>query len=342
VTKSQLRTAPILTGSIAIDRIMNFEGSYEEAIKPDKLHVLSLSVLLSQLVDTHGGIAANIAYNLAMLGDQPVLLGAVGSNARDYMAQLQTLGVNTEFIHYSELPTATFTVMTDANGCQVGGFYPGAMSDEGLTQLPEVVAKLDAQSKANVTSPFIVISAHDPELMARQVNDCQKNNYRLFYDASQQISNLSAHDLQQGVEAAELLILNDYEMEVLQQKTGWSLLELRTKVPVIIVTLGEKGCLIYDSRAKAERQATLLPTEVKAVPNIEAIDPTGAGDAFRAGFLYGYLRDWSLVESAQLGCVVASFAVERKGTQEHQLHWEKIKNRYQTSYKESHGQNIRF
>lgn len=309
----------ILTGSIAIDRIMNFDGSYEEAIKPDKLHVLSLSVLLNQLVDTHGGIAANIAYNLAMLGDQPVLLGAVGSNGRDYMAKLEALGVNTQFIHYSELPTASFTVMTDRNGCQVGGFYPGAMSDEGLQALPEVVNAFTA------ASPFIVISAHDPELMARQVAACKEHQYRLFYDASQQISNLSAHDLQQGVEAAELLILNDYEMEVLQQKTGWSLAELQAKVAVIIVTLGEKGCRIY-----AESLAT--NTEVSAIPDLKAIDPTGAGDAFRAGFLYGYLRDWSLIESAQMGCTVASFAVERKGTQEHQLHWDAVKKRYQAQY----------
>lgn len=312
----------ILTGSIAIDRIMNFDGSYEEAIKPDKLHVLSLSVLLNQVVDTHGGIAANIAYNLAMLGEQPVLLGAVGSNGRDYMAKLQTLGVDTQFIHYSALPTASFTVMTDRNDCQVGGFYPGAMSDEGLTPLPEVVAAL-AQEK-----PFIVISAHDPELMARQVEACHQHGYRMFYDASQQINNLAAHDLQQGVAAAELLIVNDYEMEVLQQKTGWSLAELQSKVPTIMVTLGEKGCQIYSTKNNKTTTAT-----VPAIAGITAIDPTGAGDAFRAGFLYGYIRDWSLVESAQLGCVTASFAVERKGTQEHQLHWDKVKKRYQASYK---------
>lgn len=310
--------ALILTGSIAIDRIMSFDGSFEEAIKPDKLHVLSLSVLLNQVVDTHGGIAANIAYNLAMLGDQPLLLGAVGVNGRDYMAKLQTLGVNTQFIHFSELPTASFTVMTDKNDCQVGGFYPGAMSDEGLASLPEVVA--------TQKNSFIVISAHDPELMARQVRDCNEHNYRLFYDASQQINNLSGHDLQQGVEAAELLILNDYEMEVLQQKTGWSLAELQAKVSTIIVTLGEKGCRIYSQAADG------TPIDVAAIPDVKAIDPTGAGDAFRAGFLYGYLRNWSLVESARLGCVVASFAVERKGTQEHQLHWDKVKKRYQTNY----------
>lgn len=327
----------ILAGSIAIDRIMNFDGTFEEAIKPDKLHVLSLSVLLKQVVDTHGGVAANIAYSLALLGENPLLLGAVGENGRSYMEKLQNLGVDTQLVHYSELPTASFTVMTDRNDCQVGGFYPGAMSDEGVTPLEDAVhtvtlGKKSAQKTTQklVEKPLIVISAHDPQLMARQVSTCQKHDYRLFYDASQQINNLSGNDLQQGVEAAELLILNDYELEVLQQKTGWTLTELQAKIPVLVVTLGEKGCLIYDSRQANTKQ--MSEHQVPPVTNLKVVDPTGAGDAFRAGFLYGYIRDWSLVECAQLGSVVASFAIERHGTQEHQLLREQLRHRLKETY----------
>jgi adenosine kinase len=261
----------------------------------------------------------------------------VGENGRTYMEKLERLGVDIRFVHYSNLPTASFTVMTDRDDCQVGGFYPGAMSDEGVTDLNEVVSEVmslaSSEASKNTSNPsqqpLIVISAHDPELMARQVIACQKHHYRLFYDASQQINNLSAHDLQQGVSAAELMILNDYEMEVLQQKTGWSLIELQTKVPVLIVTLGEKGSLIYDQRSTSAKS-----TAVPALTNLQVIDPTGAGDAFRAGFLYGYTRNWSLVSCAQLGSVVASFAIEKRGTQEHTLPRVDIQRRFTDTYGE--------
>jgi len=309
----------ILAGSIAIDRIMNFDGTFEEAIKPDKLHVLSLSVLLSNVTDSPGGVAANIAYNLAMLGEMSMLVGAVGSNGKEYMDELKMVGVDTSNVHFSDLPTATFTVLTDKNDCQVGGFYPGAMADENQVSLTSVITD---------KKQLVVISAHDPELMARQVEECRENKYRLFYDISQQVSNVSSGQIKAGLEVAELLIVNDYEMQVIQDKTALSFEQIQKLVPLIIVTLGGEGSLVFD-----QRTGKSIEVKVPAVPNVKVIDPTGAGDAFRAGFLYGYVREWDVETCVQWGSVTASFAIEKHGTQTHTFNTTKIKKLVEKYYK---------
>lgn len=303
----------ILTGSVAIDRIMSFKGKFADLIQPDKLHVLSISILLDELKDTRGGIAANIAYNLALLGDHPVLLGSVGKDGAGYMQRLAELGVQTDQVHYSQQPTATFTVMTDMADCQVGGFYPGAMSDAESLSLSHALS--DA---------FVVISPHDPTAMRRQVAECRERNMRMFYDVGQQVTNIPAEDIKAGIEAAELLIVNDYELGVIAEKTGWSEAEIKQKVTVCIVTLGEKGCEIYQGAGEG---ITVLAARISKLA-----DPTGAGDAFRAGFLYGYTRNWDVAQAAQLGAVVAAYAVEHHGTQEHFFTPQEIEQRYNSNY----------
>src|SRR5258708_187229 len=184
----------LLTGSIAIDRIMVFPGRFSDVIQPDKLHILSISVLVNELKETRGGTSANIAYTLALLAEKPILLGSVGSSARSYMKNLAKMGIDTQYIHYSKLPTAAFTVMTDQANCQIGGFYPGAMGDAASLKIAQF-AEDDV---------FVVVSPHDPQQMAQQVAESHKLKKRLFYDVSQQISNISAADLRAGVEATEL------------------------------------------------------------------------------------------------------------------------------------------
>jgi adenosine kinase len=306
----------IICGSIALDRIMNFSGKYRDLIKPDKLHVLSLSVLLDKLEETPGGVAANIAYGLAQLGDRPIILGSVGPDAADYMNKLSAAGIDTGSVHVSKLPTASFNVMTDSDDNQVGGFYPGAMADaESLTLVPWAGQDV-----------LVCVSAHDPGSMRSQVAECNRHGLRLIYDPGQQVSNSPAVSLKAGVDAAEVLIINDYELSVLCDKSGMSAEEIKAKVPVVITTLGKDGSLIDGAKAGG-------PHGIPACRPGKLVDPTGAGDGYRAGFLYGYLRQWQLPKCGRLGSVIASFAIERHGTQT-ELSKEAVIARYRQAFNE--------
>ncbi|MFH2118455.1 MAG: carbohydrate kinase family protein [Candidatus Paceibacterota bacterium] len=307
----------ILAGSISIDRIMNFAGSYKDLIQPDKLHVLSISVLVDSLQRSHGGIGANIAYNLALLGEQPILFGAVGPNTEDYLNKLEKLGVDVTHVYHSELPTATFSTLTDKDDNQVGGFYPGAMSDSATLSL------IPWKNK-NVLA---VISAHDPEAMRQQVAECTLHKIRYVYDIGQQASNLSAEDIIAGLDQAEILFANDYELGVISQKIKRSEAEIVKSLQICITTLGKAGCRIEGKRVGKA-------IEVPAMSGLKVVDPTGAGDAFRAGFLFGYVRAWSLEKCAKLGSIIASFAIEQRGTQEHNFSLADCQKRYQQTYKQ--------
>ncbi len=315
----------IISGSIAIDRIMNFSGRYQDLIHQKKLDVLSVSVLVDDLKIAPGGIGANIAYSHALLGNAPILLGSVGPDGREYMDALQEAGVDIHYIHSSTLPTASFSVLTDAAHNQVGGFYPGAMADaESLSLKP--------WAKQNV---FVCISAHDPAGMRRQVDECKKMGLRLLYDPGQQVNNISGEDIRRGLAAAELVIVNEYEHSLLCEKTGISEKKLCQQLPVIVTTKGADGILISGSSVPK-------PLHIHAAQPKQIVDPTGAGDAFRAGFLHGYLRQWDLIQCGQLGTAVASLILESFGPRaEFTMH--QVAHRYVDAYHQSitlHERNI--
>jgi adenosine kinase len=309
-------TRLVISGSVAIDRVMNFSGQYRDLINADKLHVLSVSVLVDSYDQAQGGTGANIAHSLALLGDNPVLLGSVGKDADIYIERLGSEGVDTSKIHVSELATASFNVLTDSDGNQIGGFYPGAMSDaESLSFL------------GFKDSPALFcISAHDPAAMRRQVEECSANNLRLFYDPGQQVSNLPAEDLKAGALAAELLIVNDYEMGLLCKKTGLSQDDIFGSTDVVVITHGAEGSTISGRKLPE-------PVNIQSSSPMSVVDPTGAGDAYRAGFLYGYLRQWDVSQCGQLGSVVATFALEQHGPQA-QISKPAVQSRYQQTYGE--------
>jgi adenosine kinase len=305
----------VVSGSIAIDRIMNFSGRFRDLIQTDKLHALSLSVLLEELEDSLGGVGANVATNLALLGERPVLLGSVGDDAKDYIKQLDDLGVDMSHIHISKLGTASFNVMTDSEDSQVGGFYQGAMADaDSLSFKPwhgkDVVA---------------MVSAHNPEAMNRQVEECKKYGLRLVYDPGQQIAESSV-DLKAGVMAAEVVFVNDYELSALCAQIDMTPRELAAQVPVLVTTLGRHGSVI-------EGKNVPEPINADAAKPEKVVDATGAGDAYCAGFLYGYVRNWDLKVCGQLGSTVASFIVELHGTQR-EFSKHEIKIRYEKNFDE--------
>lgn len=294
---------------------MNFNGSYADLIKPDKIHVLSLSVLVDNLTHSRGGVATNIAYNLALLGDHPIVLGSVGKDALAYINDLKKIGVNTDHIHQSHLPTATFTVLTDKNNNQVGGFYPGAMSD---------TKDLSLKSWEG-THTLAVVSANDPVLMSRLVSESHKYGLELIYDPSQQVSNCTGADLKAGVMAASILMVNDYELSVLCAKTGLTETQIKEIVPLIVTTLGKDGSILSG-------KSIATPIQIPVISGLNPIDPTGAGDAYRGGFLYGYSRGWEPVICAELGTVMASYTIELVGTQTHSPSKDEIITRYKKAF----------
>lgn len=307
----------ILCGSIAIDRIMNFASKYTDHLDLNKTDNFSLSVFLTGLKNSYSGIAANIAYTLALLGDKPVLLGAVGQEAVQFITKLKSLGIDISHVHLSKLPTASFNVITDGANNQIGGFYPGAMFDsENLT--------LKKWKKDNV---FVVMSAHDPKAMRRQIEECSLYKLPMCYDIGQQVINTSIEDLSLGVSMAEILILNDFELSILSQKIKTSPEILKSKTPIIITTMGEKGSMIEGKKVRGK-------IAIKAVKSKVVVDPTGAGDAFRGGFFYGFARGWELEKCGQLGAVAASYAIENSGTQEHNFTKQEFIERFESSFRE--------
>jgi adenosine kinase len=315
---SPARPAPIVvSGSIAIDRIMRFGGRYRDYLVADKLDKVSVSIFLDGLTDSRGGVGANIAYSLALLGEEPVLLGAAGKDARLYLEELAHVGVNIKYVHESARPTASFNVITDGEENQVGGFYPGAMLDSASLSL----------EPWRGSEAIVVVAPHDPVAMARQVAQCREWGLRLCYDVGQQVSNLEGADLAAGVVAAELLVVNEYEMAALAAKLGRTAAEIKAAVPVVVTTLGRDGSVI-------EGVAVTGAVRVGAVKPAVARDPTGAGDAYRAGLLYGWARGWSWRACGQLGAVCAAYAIEHEGTQGHRFSLAEAAARYREAFGE--------
>lgn len=306
----------VVSGSIAIDRIMSFDGSYSDHLNPEKLDSVSVSIFIDRLTYNNGGVGANIAYNVALFGDEPYLVGSVGPDGIEYLEWLAKHGVNITHVHESSLPTATFSVITDGQQNQIGGFYPGAMFDSETLSLADWY-------KSN---PVIVVAPHDPKSMRKQVEECVEHDLSLVYDIGQQVSNTSDENLRHGVDAAEILILNEYELSVLAKKIDRTVEDICKNTPLVVTTFGPNGSTLAGKLIGET-------IHVHAVPGVSAVDPTGAGDAYRGGFLYGYSRGWQLKTCAELGSVNASFAIEIVGTQTHAPSREQLIERYRDTYR---------
>lgn len=291
----------VVTGSIAYDYLMSFPGRFREHILPDQLHCLSLSFLVDDMRRQRGGCAANIAYNLALLGENPRLMGAVGQDFANYRAWLEEQGVDTSLTRTEpELFTASFFVNTDQDGNQIASFCTGAMARARELSLHD----LDDQQIDLVT-----ISPNDPQAMVRYAAECRALGIPYLYDPSQQIVRLDRDDLRVGVEGCDLLVVNEYEFEMLQEKLGMTAGAIQASPhSACVVTKGAKGAVIW-----AEGKVYDIP----AVPPDDPDDPTGIGDAFRAGLIKGMAEglDWHV--AGRMGALAATFTLEHPGPQNH-------------------------
>ncbi|HVE63819.1 MAG TPA: carbohydrate kinase family protein [Mycobacteriales bacterium] len=316
-----------VTGSIATDYLMTFSGRFADQLLPDQLHRLSLSFLADDLDRRRGGVAANIAYGMAQLGLRPVLVGAVGADWGDYEAWLARAGVDTESVHVSDLKhTARFFCTTDVDQCQIATFYPGAMTESRDIELTPIVARVGGLD-------LVVVSPNDPEAMVRHTAEAKAAGIPFVADPSQQLSSLDGPGIEALVDGARFLITNDYEAALIESKTGWTTDEVLARVETRVTTLGAKGCIV--------ERAGEAPIEVPVVPEERKADPTGVGDAFRAGFLAAQAWELSLERSAQVGTLLATYVLETVGTQEYTVSAESFLTRLATTYGDGAAAEVR-
>ena len=290
----------VLTGSIAFDYLMKFPGYFQDHILPDRLECLSLSFLVESMVRQPGGISPNIAYTLALLGERPRLFAAAGEDFLEYKEILESKGVDTSGIKLVEGEfTASFFANTDLANSQIASFYPGAMSHAADMSLNELAGK---------RPELVLISPNDPQAMVRYVRECKQSGIPYIYDPSQQIPRLSDEELKEGLNGSLALFVNKYELGMIQKRTGYTEQDIRDHSQFSVVTLGEKGSIIYWEENEVD---------IPVVSPDQITDPTGVGDAFRGGFLSGYARGWDLETCGRMGAVAAAFCLEQEGPQGH-------------------------
>ncbi|MBI3955912.1 carbohydrate kinase family protein [Candidatus Gottesmanbacteria bacterium] len=320
----------IVTGSLGYDYIMDFPGRFADRIMPDKIHKLSLSFLVDKLSKQFGGTGANIAYTLKLLGIEPLLLACAGDDFDAYRKHLEKNNINTKGITIQKnTTTSSYFVITDQDDNQIGSFYVGTMKYAKELSIATVTASqgTSLRSKEVPFRNFVVIAPTDPAAMKKYVKECRSLKLPYLYDPAFQIATFSAEELKEGIEGAALLIGNDYEIALIEERMGISHDTLLAMTPIVITTLGAKGSII-ETKGDA--------IHVKPAKPKNTSDPTGAGDAFRAGFLAGYLRKFDLLVCGQMGSVAAAYTVEKYGTQTHHF----TKKEFCKRYKENYGITI--
>jgi adenosine kinase len=293
-----------VTGSIATDHLMTFEGRFADNLLQEQLNKISVSFLVKDLQIRRGGVAANIAFGLGNLGLSPLLVGAVGEDFADYRSWLERHGVDCSGVRTSEIQhTARFVCTTDSDEAQIASFYPGAMSEAREIELAPLAAGNPLE--------LVLIGANDPEGMLRHTEECRTRGIPFAADPSQQLAWSEGPLIKQFIEGAAYLFSNDYEFGLIAQKTGWSDADILDRVGLRVTTYGEKGVVI-DGKG-------IDRIEVPAVPALEVVEPTGVGDAFRAGFLAGLAWDLGPEAAAQVGATLATLVLESVGPQEYTL-----------------------
>lgn len=289
----------LVTGSVAYDYLMTFPGLFEEQILPERLKSISLSFLVDSMSKQRGGIAPNIAYSMALLGQHPRVMATVGEDFSDYRAWLESKGVDTTLMRVIPgMFTASFFATTDQASAQIASFYPGAMAHSSTQSIKVLEKRPD----------LVIVSPSAPDAMMKFPAECRELGIPYLYDPSQQVLRLEGAELARDMEGACFLFCNDYEFGLISKKTGWDLKQILKHVKVVVITRGKDGADLY-----TENEEVHIPT----VPEEQIVDPTGVGDAFRGGFLTGYAHalDWKLC--GEIGALAAVYCLEQRGPQSH-------------------------
>lgn len=303
----------LICGSLAYDTIMVFPERFREHILPDKIHILNVSFLVPKMRREFGGVAGNISYNLKLLGGDPYPMATVGDDFGPYQRHLDAMGISRRYVRHMEgqfTPQAFIT--TDLDDNQITAFHPGAMS-------------LSYKNKVSDTENIRIgiIAPDSKEAMQQHSKDFPANGIPHIFDPGQAMILFNGEEMKSFIENATWIVTNDYECEVLQQRTGWSREKIASQVEAMIVTKGGEGCTIY---AGGEAIA-IEPTKPDAVK-----DPTGCGDAFRGGLIHALLNDYDLVTGARLGSVMGAIKVASQGPQNHRPDYDEIQQRFFEAY----------
>lgn len=304
------RSRVLLSGSIAYDYIMAFPGFFGDHILPDKTHMLAVSFLVESLRRQRGGVAGNIAYSLALLGESPLLAGAGGADFAPYRSAFEELGIDLSLVMQVEPElTASAFMMVDQRDNQIASFYPGASSKTGDLSVTEAARTVD----------FGLVGPTLPLAMRNHAREIAAAGAKLIYDPSQQIVALSPEDLLAGIADAWALVGNDYEYAMIEKKTGLGIDALKERVPLVVETFGEQGSAFYTNGEEVR-----IPAALSDHP----VEPSGAGDAFRAGMIKGLLIGADYAVTGRLASLAATYAVEQHGTQEHRYTAEAFVERF--------------
>jgi len=305
----------IVTGSVAFDYLMSFPGKFTEHFLPEHMHRVSLSFLVDTMDKRRGGCAPNIAYTLALLGERPHLMATAGQDVGDYKAWMEAANIDTSLLKVIDGKfCASFFCSTDEASNQIASFYTGAMANAG---------ELSFRGIPGLESGLVIISPNDPGAMVQYAEECAAIGLQYIWDPGQQCARMEGDQLTAGVTGAFMVICNDYEFELIRQKTGMGEAEILAQVPLLVITKGEKGCSVHTRDGV---------TEVPAVTPHRIEDPTGVGDAFRGGFMKGLAMGQPFPVCAQLGSVAATYALEHLGGTSHAYTWKEFLERYEQHF----------
>lgn len=305
----------VVTGSIAFDYLMSFPGKFTEHFLPDHMNRVSLSFLVDTMDKRRGGCAPNIAYTLALLGERPKLMATAGQDFGDYRAWLDAAGIDTSLMKVIDGKfTASFFCSTDEVNNQIASFYTGAMAN---------AAELSFRTQTALKGGLVIISPNDPMAMVQYAEECGALGVKYIWDPGQQCARMDGAALAEGVKGAFMVIVNDYELELLKQKTGFTEADILTHAELLVVTKGEHGSTILTKGGEVN---------VPAVTPDRIEDPTGVGDAFRGGFMKGLAMGASYEVCARLGSVAATYALEHLGGTSHAYTWAQFEERYRAHF----------